>query len=143
MNSTKTKRKKMSQARRLIVYMEANKWQIIDWLKWDETRYCWHKYKAGLRYLELIMPNDVWGQEEMSGQASFWGWWKMEWYARELDVMFEWVDHKQRNGKYMPVEEMRRLYDKAHSPELLAAANTPLGEMMDEGFCKNVVNDLK
>ena len=56
-------------------------------LDWDEERYCYFKYEAGIAYAKRITDNDPIGIDMIIRTRFFWQWWKNEWAKRDADFL--------------------------------------------------------
>jgi hypothetical protein len=64
-----------------------NEQMVQSVLNWDEEKYCYFKYEAGIDYAKLITGNDSIGFNMIIKTRFFWQWWKNEWAKRDAGFL--------------------------------------------------------
>lgn len=55
---------------------------VMELLNWTEMEYTTYVFKMGVKYLEVVMPQEEYRSVLMASNE-YWGWWKLLWFARE------------------------------------------------------------
>lgn len=93
------KKKKLTNLQRNQAYMAAAKYQVMDYLGWDEEQLFMCQLVCGELYLMTLLERmevyDLKYFHTMRDSKVFWGWWKMQWYKRDSEWLIwlrnEWV----------------------------------------------------
>ena len=135
--------KRITQADRKRWEMNFCMYRVMDLLEWDKGEYTWFKYECGLLYLYTLFRHDPYTMGQMERLASFWGWWKTEWYQREQEFLYEHVVMCALMHKGGPVKskyQLRAFYRIMNNPVDLARELTPAGVVLADSYSKNFMS---
>lgn len=59
------------------------KQRVCELLQWSEEEYANFQYEMGLQYLQVYVPGDPQGAEQLTHSKIYWNWWKNAWSARD------------------------------------------------------------
>lgn len=96
------------QCRRQVI--EATLINILSLLHWDEMKYCYFKYKAGLDYIFLLSKGDTDVFAMLEQSRTFWNWWRNHWQLRDEAFASSCID-------IIRTANRRRVYVSMHDPE--------------------------
>jgi hypothetical protein len=111
--------------------MQTIKKRVMQLLDWDAQDYADHQYKCGCKYLQAYIPRDPQGIDMLIASKTFWGWWRSQWHARDLEFIDAAVmisSHKNRLALYL----------STHSPSELAQEIRPNAIVLGESYAQMI-----
>lgn len=81
-------------------------------LNWDEERYCYFKYDAGIAYAKRMTDNDTIGFDFLIKTTFYWNWWKNEWAKRDNEFLLYYssiADKSMLHDQYLFQHNIQRL----------------------------------
>ena len=94
---------------------------ICRFLNWDKLMYGEFQYRHGCEYLQLYIPTDPGGIDEMLQSKLYWSWWKNQWQQRDQVYLVNLA----RFFSVLPVDDLRAIYNLNHDVRILARELTP------------------
>ena len=131
----------MTQAERVGCRMAASMYEVMGMVRWDRLQYCVFKYNAGMLYLAIYFQGDKGSIDIMQRSSAFWGWWKVQWMAREQEWLKQWYAHD-CYGR-LPVNMLASSYRMMNNARDLANVNMLPGAVLDDSYCRDLVPMLK
>ena len=113
---------------------------VMALLEWTQEQYCGFQYESGVIYLRHYLNGSEPDIEIMERSDLFWGWWKLEWYKREgelLDSLFA----SKHFGKMKPYH-FRESYRIINDAKGLADINSPYGKILCQSLCDVLIPQL-
>jgi hypothetical protein len=123
--------KKITNADRIRWQMLWATEQVLTVLDWDMQEYADLQYEAGIRFLKYYHAGDDYVVQQLSESRHFWGWWRVNWHARDTDFL----DCPERKGWNRRFSEI--VYQQQNDVRMLADARTEWGKVLEESWCRD------
>jgi hypothetical protein len=112
---------------------------ILSLLNYDDLQYYEIQYRRGCEYLQLYIPNNPAGIDELLGHRFYWSWWKNRWHQRDHAYLVNMALHL----AVLSTDDLRAIYDMYHDVCILAREIAPSSVIMSITNNKNVHKAMK
>ena len=101
--------KSVPHVRRVSLHMQTITALICQRLSWDEAKYNEFQMEAGLEFLAVALSplkgTQSCDEKLLTHSRLFWGWWRNEWYKRDLAI-YRWSSLSKEDYEYLHTNDV-------------------------------------
>ncbi len=127
--------KRITQADRLRWRMQFIMQLVLTVLDWDKQQYADFQFETGITWLKYYFSTDSDSQAIVMSSASFWAWWRMNWYFRDMEFL-EGAAYR-RSREIGGLDETA--YESTHEARRLADVRTRWGKVLEDSYCRDML----